>query len=121
MPRRTCHDDYPLLAQSGHPVYGGLPNKLADGGLERAKALLLEGQHCTVVAYELGYVNGCAFGWAFQAMTGERPGAFQKRHGVKRLSLRGGLHGVRPRTIKDRTKDTPLPRYKRDRPRSIGT
>jgi hypothetical protein len=113
MPRRTCHDDYPLLAQSGHPIYGGLPKKLDPATLELAKSMLLAGQPSTAVAVETGFVNGVSFSRAFLAATGQRPGAWQRAAGVKRVNLRGGFGGHMPRKIRDRTSHTPLPRYKR--------
>lgn len=118
MPRRTCHDDYPLLAQGGHPAYPGLPGKLHPEGLARAQALLLAGQNCCEVANELGYVSGVSFGWAFLQIVGERPGAWQRRHGVKARSRRGGLHAAAHRSLPDRSDQVPLPRYTR-RPTSI--
>jgi hypothetical protein len=76
------------------------------------------------VAAELGYVSGGPFGVAFAALVGERPGAWQRRHGVQAPRRRGGLHGTRGRKPRDRSGEIPLPRYPRPRAdpdRSIGT
>jgi hypothetical protein len=123
MPRRTCHDDYPTLAKTGHPVYPGLPNRLDPATLERAKALLLAGRPAHDVAVTIGYVNSSSFGRAFTALVGVSPGAWQREAGVQRLQVRGGLGARRKRKVRDRTDEIPLPRTqrRRDRTGSSGT
>lgn len=115
MPRRSCHDDYPHLAQTGTPIYGGRPCKLDGGGLERAKAMLLAGQPVHVVALALGYSAERTFGHAFKTATGVRPGAFRKAAGVSCVKMRGYLHAKYPSQIRNREGYKPLPRYKRQR------
>lgn len=124
MPRRTCHDDYPQLAQGGHPNYQGHPAKLSVEALALARELLLAGRSTAAIAEIVGYVDRTSFGRAFQTATGERPGAFQRRHGVVGKARRGWLSGRRRRSTPDRSGEVPLPRYPKIKPdpdRSSGT
>lgn len=94
------------------PRYGGHPSKLADpANLQRAKMLLLAGWNSDQVAAELGYAHADNFARTFAGLTGERPGAFQVRHGVAWRVRRGGQRCLRKRKLPDRTGQVPLPTY----------
>ena len=94
------------------PQYGGHPSPLAtDEGLELAQALLLEGRPADYVAAELGYPHRSTFVAAYTRATGERPGAYQTRHGVTIRKRIGGHPVCGRRSTPDRTGQRPLPRY----------
>lgn len=105
-------DDAELINIPFCPRYGGHPSKLADpANLQWAKTLLLAGRNCDQVATELGYAQARNFALAFARLTGERPGAFQARHGVAWTVRRGGQRCLRKRKLPDRTGQVPLPTY----------
>lgn len=106
------NDDAELAYVMGVPRYGGHPSKLANPAhLQWAKTLLLAGWNSDQVASELGYAQDRNFSDAFLRLTGERPGAFQTRHGVAWRVRRGGHRCLRKRKIPDRTGQVPLPTY----------
>ena len=105
-------DDADINCCSALPRYGGWPSPLADEGtLLLAKWMLLEGKRVTEVARELDYNKHSAFSDAFLRFTGERPSAWQTRHGVTARRVVYGRRSLRAIPPPDHTGQTPLPLY----------
>ena len=96
----------------GAPRYGGQPCRLTPELLAEACELLLEGKSATAVAELIEYGARSTFSNAFFLTTGERPSAFQKRHGVGRYRPRQQhTRGWLARKLPDRSDAQPLPRF----------